>query len=499
SGPINPSFAGFGIEPSNLFSFTGYDEPNALTFNLIDNLVSYTGKPPHVRLGGNTQDYMIFRKDQTEWTWVKNPHPIGQGDYACDHMLIGPRFFEAANRFPEGTPITWGLNLAYKEDDWADQITTMARQVVESCPNLKLVSFEIGNEPDLYLQNAFRSDGWGGRAYTKDWLERAKVIYEQVLKPNDIATDFFEPGCTASTSGTDFQIQDLASFGIDAQAAESETSYVASWNQHDYYYYIGVSNYPLTLSHFMQLSTTEDQFVSWSKQVAQAWATPYGYALREMGVVGPVGLRGITDTFGAALWALNFLLYAASLGIATVQFHMTDDSEASLWLPLAMNGRRPFVRPIYYSFAAFDQIIGPTCTAQVAPVPVALVGGGGVPEGYYGYVRAYAVYQAGKWQSLVLINSKLTSDGAAGDEIPGLTVRVALPAKLAGQKVVLSYLSGASSNATEGTTWNGLEYESSGDGTPSQKDDGLSGRTASVGEDGTLELLVRDSRAVVAS
>ena len=30
----------------------------------------------------------------------------------------------------------------------------------------------------------------------------------------------------------------------------------------------------------------------------------------------PIGLAGITDTFAASLWTLNFFLYAASIGIA---------------------------------------------------------------------------------------------------------------------------------------------------------------------------------------
>lgn len=123
SDVIDPSFAGFGIEPSNLFSFTGYDTPNQLTFNLLDNLVSYTGMPPHLRIGGNTQDYMVYSEDQTEWTWITNPAPKGAGAYAPDSMLIGPNFFKAANRFPQGTPVTWGLNLAYQESDYIEQIS----------------------------------------------------------------------------------------------------------------------------------------------------------------------------------------------------------------------------------------------------------------------------------------------------------------------------------------------------------------------------------------
>lgn len=144
SGYVNPSFAGFGIEPSNLFSFTGGEEPNQLTFNLINNLANYTGQPPHIRIGGNTADYMVFNPSQNEWTWTLNDHQKGQGGLKPNHMVIGPRFFEAVNRFPPGTPVTWGLNMAYNEPDWVNEITTMAQEVITRVQKLNLVSFELG-------------------------------------------------------------------------------------------------------------------------------------------------------------------------------------------------------------------------------------------------------------------------------------------------------------------------------------------------------------------
>ncbi|KAI4594748.1 hypothetical protein KJ359_007551 [Pestalotiopsis sp. 9143b] len=490
SAAIDPSFAGFGIEPSNLFSFTGTDQPNSLTFNLIDNLVNYTGYPPHMRIGGNTEDYMIYREDQTEWAWVNNEDSVGQGTYASDSMLIGPKYFEAANRFPEGTPVTWGLNLAYEEDDWADQISTMLQQVINDCTNLNLVSVEIGNEPDLYLENGFRSGQWTGQVYTEQWLQRMSAVYDQVLKPLNMTSAFFEPGCTASTIGIDFQIDDLAGYGISAQGNDSDTSYIKAWNQHDYYYFLGVSTYSLTLDEFQQLSTTDTQFAAWVEQVNQALDTPYPYALREMGLVGPVGLAGITDTFAAALWTLNFLFYAATLGISSVQFHMTDNSAASPWQPVELDGVAPFVRPVYYGHAAFDQTIGPTCTARVAAVDL-----GGDLGDYDGYVRAYAVYQADSWQSMVVINSKPNNVSEASDA--SISVELSLPTDLAGKTVYLGYLSSAGSDATANTTWNGLEYESSGDGTPTAVDDGLSGKSVQVGDDGTVTVDVRDTQAVV--
>lgn len=50
SQPISPSFAGMGIETSNLFSFTGGATVNQMSINLLTNLANYTGVPPRPSL-----------------------------------------------------------------------------------------------------------------------------------------------------------------------------------------------------------------------------------------------------------------------------------------------------------------------------------------------------------------------------------------------------------------------------------------------------------------
>lgn len=490
SGIVSPSFVGFGIEPSNLFSYTGGSSENQLTKNLLENLANYTGTPPHLRIGGNTQDYFIWDESQNDYVCEPNPNAVGQGNYASDSYIIGPRYFEVLNRFPSNTPVTFGLNLAYSESDYIEQITTMATQAVNRLTNVNLVSFEIGNEPDLYLQNGFRTGSWSGQVYTQEWLARAGAIWEQVLRPNGYRSNFFEPGCTASTIGTSFQIDNLDEFGITVVANGSSEPYIASWNQHDYYYYIGVSTYPLTQLHFMTLSTTNDQFTSWVEQIEQALNTGYPYALREMGVVGPIGLAGITDVFGAALWSLNFMFYAATLNISSLQMHMTDNSNASAWQPIEFYGNQPFVRPNYYSYAAFDQTIGPTCQAQV---------GGYVfhdfPDPYGGRIAAYSVYQDGTLASIVLINSNPANVSEA--DKPSLTFALSLPTQFAGEDLYLSYLTNDGADAKHGTTWDGVSYEESGDGTPTRVNDTIN--TVTIGDDGTVNVVVRDTQAVIAN
>ena len=247
SDNLDPSFAGFGIEPSNLFSFTGWNEPNEFSIQLLQNLADYAGAPPHIRVGGNTQDYMVYDPEYEDFGWKKNANSTAQGVIAADSMIIGPGYLRALDRFPKDTFITYGLNLAYEGSDYLDRMTTHASGVVKELKNTRLYSFEIGNEPDLYLQNGMRTAPWDGKVYTDEFMERADTVYQKVLKPNGMAPMFFEPPATASTIGTTFEIAMLNKNGILDQM--NGEYYVGWWNQHDYFYC--TLSHPLRVFHML--------------------------------------------------------------------------------------------------------------------------------------------------------------------------------------------------------------------------------------------------------
>ena len=98
SQEIDPSFAGMGIEPSNLFSFTGRETPNQLSINLLQNLANYSGAPPHLRIGGNTGDYMVYNTTFQEYTVEANEYAVNNGGESGNGFIIGPKYLEALDR-----------------------------------------------------------------------------------------------------------------------------------------------------------------------------------------------------------------------------------------------------------------------------------------------------------------------------------------------------------------------------------------------------------------
>jgi hypothetical protein len=486
---LNPSFAGFGIEPSNLFSFTGGDTTNQFSVKLLQNLADYSGAPPHIRLGGNTQDYMIYDANNQRFAWNANKNSQAQGVKAADSMVIGPNYFTALDRFPKDTPVTFGLNMAYMEDDWETRIVQMAKAAVENIKKVKLYSFEVGNEPDLWLQNMFRSGTWSGKTYTDQWLDRCEVVYEQVLKGANLPSSFFEAPATASTIGTTFEISQLVDDGI--MEGRNGDNFLSTWNQHDYYYFIGVTPTPLTLDELMDLDTTNVQFKYWEKQVQIALKTGLPYVLREMSSVGPIGMPFVSDVFGAALWTMNFFLYAASIGISSVEMHMTDNSNASAWQPIPMYGHdTTFVRPQYYAHAAVAQIIGNgNGTTQIYSENTDSVG-----ASYDGRIRVYSAYANDKLQSVTLINAKQANASVA--DKPSFTFNLNLGSDNANKQVFISYLTAPGADSQTNVTWNGMKYDD-----VTGESSVVDGTVIMVTADGSgkVSIPVRDSEAVVAN
>lgn len=240
----------------------------------------------------------------------------------------------------------------------------------------------------------------------------------------------------------------------------------------------------------MNMDQTNTQFAYWEKQVKIALNTGLPYVLREMSSVGPIGMPGVSDTFGAALWTLNFFLYAASIGISSVQMHMTDNSNASAWQPIPMYGSdTSFVRPQYYAHAAVAQIIGNgNGTTQISTLKTNNVG-----AAYSGRIRAYTAYANNQLQAITLINSKQAN---STQNKGSFTFNLDLGSSNANKDVYISYLTADGADSQKGVTWNGMSYDDV-TGVSTVVDNTQTVVTAD--SQGKIAIPVRDSQAVVAN
>lgn len=223
------------------------------------------------------------------------------------------------------------------------------------------------------------------------------------------------------------------------------------------------------------------------------------YILGETNSLYHQGRPGLSNTFGAALWAVDFAVYAATVGIGRVHFHMGTDYRYASWQPLDTNRTTIGTKPPYYGNVAAAAFLGKPRTTRVAQVPLA------GPEVDPDTDVAYAAFGSdGKLSRILAINLRAynyTLNGTGGPDLNplGRPVRGYTFAGVHAENntAVVRRLRANGSDAITGLTWDGWSYNYELDyGKPVKQDNVTTGETVQV-VNGTLEIPIVDSEAVI--
>ena len=180
----------------------------------------------------------------------------------------------------------------------------------------QLEVWEYGNEPDLFRGKSRPSD-WTVQQYIEEWLNGTALIKQYLAAacpelgaPKFMAPSFSSPGSAFS------QVTAFQAGGVDSQNA------VAQKSLHNYI--TGATSPGVTLQGtLMNHNVTK---ASLQKHVTAAnnlaAIDPNPYIVGECNSLYGGGAAGLSDVFGAALWVVDFTLYAASTGvIERVHYH----------------------------------------------------------------------------------------------------------------------------------------------------------------------------------
>lgn len=300
-------FIGLSYEKSDLVNPTWpYFNSSQTTFlQLLKNL--NTGV---LRLGGNSSDKIFWlnslRGSSTSVTEV----------YQDDVNKL-KLFMDALGG---GWKLMYGLNLA------TDSVHTTEVDYVMSQFGNKVLSFEIGNEPDLYPQNGYRATGYGIVDYKPEFESSYNILHAAIP-----TAPFSGPTVSSKTAW----VQAFAS---------DEASRISFLTTH--YYKLGST---ATIAQLMQYDST---LVSRSGIIATA-ATSSGLPFRysECNSVNNGGKDGVSNVFASALWGTDMMFYLAAKGVTGVDFH---GGRRSYYSPLYYNTNGTFsVKPLYYSLLLF--------------------------------------------------------------------------------------------------------------------------------------------------
>jgi len=397
-GPaIESGYVGFSYEKSSLTAgfFTESNQPLVLLFSRLGRGL--------LRLGGNSVDRTSWEKSSAGST----------------ARAVGPADIDELATFLRATGWTalYGINLATNSPARAaEEASYVARRL-----GRHLYAFEIGNEPDAYAINHLRPPSYSYPDFVKEWNGFAQAVRSAV--PHARLT-----GPASAWHETSWTVP----------FAQDEGQRIMLLTQH-YYRANGLSPQS-TLALLLAGDPALPALLDPLKQASRAAGIRDGYRLTEANSFYDGGAPHISNTFGTALWAIDFLFANARHGSSGVNFHGGGASPG--YTPIADDGRNVIeVRPEYYGMLLFS-LMGPGRLLDVSPPGTSLS------------ISAYAI--AGRGRTCIMLVNKEPLARINVEIMSGLGVKTA----------TLMTLSAPALDSVSGIRLNGAPIEADGSWSP---------------------------------
>ncbi|KAF3926880.1 hypothetical protein ABW20_dc0104611 [Dactylellina cionopaga] len=320
---IDRSFISYSVEHMALPGFT----KSQFTNNILNAWFSKTGGRPGVRIGGSGMDKSTFVPNQEETVkFVGKPK---------SQYFFGPSYFsEVANYFPKDTQVTFGLNLANTTDNWANTVE-FAVAAKENIPQIK--EFEIGNEVDNFVINRLRQEPWTTKEYSEQWKTVADLVKAKI---SDVR---FQAAVYANGFKDDFNLRTLVDTGVNKDKFE-----IPTYSVHFYPQSFCSGRAETRLDKLVDHNLLNQQLAEFDPQIQAAVNGGGQFTFAESNTVSCSGAAGISDTFGAALWLVDYALSAAGRKVQRVYIHNAQTTPYSMFIPKATRGLETGVRPMAY-------------------------------------------------------------------------------------------------------------------------------------------------------
>ncbi|EME80325.1 glycoside hydrolase family 79 protein [Pseudocercospora fijiensis CIRAD86] len=496
AGVLLDGFVSFSIEFSSFPDFAGNSSaPNAFSDNLLNNLQDFQGTKPYVRVGGNTQDFAIFNASQEEAS-IGIVDPDVSADYPST-LTIGPAYFESYTTWPH-VRYTHGFNLGKNSSDAREALIDSAPFACQTFQNNdRLLSWELGNEPDLFPGHV-RPRDWTESQYVAEWLGYTADIRAAMEKAcPELATDagykYMAPSF-AGTGGNKLDPLRAWNAGLDT---DGDISIISSHNYISGAKVPGVTLQGTLMNHTSTITSIAKHINS--SNLIHALHPELPYILGETNSLYNQGRPGLSNTFGAALWGIDFNLYCAANNISRVHMHMGTNYRYQSWQPIDTDLASKGTKAPYYGNIGVAAFLGRSEETRVVNLPLAREA-----------EAAYAAYGAqAELKRVMVINMMAYNSTDDNEEFrtdfprPSEEYRFQIFREEGcevgvGVEVEVQRLMANGSDAISGITFDGYSYNFELDeGRPVMLGNVTRGETVEVGDDGVVKVDVPWSSAVI--
>ncbi|KAK5112946.1 hypothetical protein LTR62_003768 [Meristemomyces frigidus] len=491
------SFVAFSIEFSSFPEFAGnLSAPNTFSNNLLNNLGNLTGTKPYIRVGGNTQDYAVFNSSLDQ-ALVGIVDPAKSPDYPTT-ITIGPSFFESYHTWP-GTKFIHGFNLGRNSTTARAGLLDSVPYACKALEDGRLLYWELGNEPDLYktsAQGAVRPATWNEQDYVDEWLHWTRAIKSAMEGPcPNLASNESYKYYAPDFAGTSNSLNPVTTWE-DHLDTDKDIAVITTHNYISGAAVLGVTLQGTLMNHTSNVASIAKQLNESRLLAALPSDLDPGlpFIMGETNSLYNQGRPGLSNTFGAALWGIDFNLWCATNNISRVHMHQGTNYRYQSWQPIDTNVTSKGTKAPYYGNIAVAAFMGDIVTATPGIVNLPL------PNEEE---SAYAAYVDGKLARLIVINmmeyNNTDYNSNYTDKYPRPVEQYTfqLPRAACG-RVGLQRLLANGSDAITGVTFDGYSYNYElENGLPVLLSNVTRGETAEVDWTGQLCVEVPRSSAVI--
>ncbi len=322
-------------------------------------------------------------------------------------------------------PIIYTVNLANQlPDTAAAEVKALAAAGGKS-----LLGVSIGNEPDQYVSDRFRSSSWNWTQMQSQWISYADAIQARTPAVKFVGLD----GCCVTALGW------LPGF-VDGQASRlvlGSHHIYPEWNGAT----SGTAYYP-SITNLLD-SLTTNRVSADVVELSTALGGQVPLRITESNSVASGGTSGVSNVFAASLWGIEHMFTLAEHGASGVNFH--GSFSGGTYQPIDGKPGNYTARPLYYAMLVFHT------AAQGQTIPVAVTT---------------------HWN--VTVHATVASDGTlritAINRNPSTAVQVRVTAGHSYTHAGTLRLTGPSLTATSGITFGGSGVSSTGEWKPGNQE-----------------------------
>jgi len=398
------SFFGFSIEMSVSNQVLGLNASfiNVPFLNFVSLITERAGEMI-IRVGGNTQDYATLVDETPDGRMLGKVSTDPNNPTATPTLIFTNQLMYLMANISSLVNAKWFLGVPFNDTvDIHLQIVEAGEKIIGS----NLLGFQVGNEPDLYVQHDHRPQGYDAMSYYLEFGQWRDAWNNDAQIP--VKNNLIGP----SLSLANWALEDVWN-----------TPFLTNYS--DSLYALSVEKYPMDncAAIYPGLGTPvvpQDVFGNYlshnsgkgiinqmlnSTTIAQQVQKPF--IMFETNSASCGGFPGISNSFGIALWGLDYGLQMAYSNFTHALVHFggqnvyynpftpppTNQSTFHQWT----------VGPIFYSILIMPEILGKSNTARVVDLNA---------NSDNDQTPAYAIYENNQLARVALFNYMTDPSGA---------------------------------------------------------------------------------------